>query len=136
MTHPNYSALGRGVDFPQRPVEGRRVLRRPSSSAFTKPDHFRGQTQGNCVMPPARTVSPTRRLQEQLAERMTRQVIPNTERDGTSPESDDPSDFCDFGFVLIESRAKVVKNSVAEAPATQQSRRDREYDPADHWGRE
>ena len=34
----------------------------------------------------------------------TDQGTPNIERDGELPESDNPSDQCDFGYVLVKQR--------------------------------
>ena len=52
--------------------------------------------------------------------------------DQTSPEMDDPSDCCDFGYVLALAIPKLAKDSYTEKRFVQ----DRPFDPADHWGKE
>ena len=74
-------------------------------------------------------------LGRQMTKPTTRQRTLNTEREGESQESDNPSDCCDFGYVLVDSGAQLRRNGVGEARPKPQSDREREFDPADHWGK-
>ncbi len=62
----------------------------------------------------------------------THQGTPNIERDGELPESDNPSDHCDFGYVLVK---QLKENGVAEAHPKRQSELEGQFDPAEHWGK-
>jgi hypothetical protein len=68
-----------------------------------------------------------------------KEITPKTSNsagdNGSEPESDDPSDQCDFGYVLVYSRAELKKNGVGEAHPKRQSELERQFDPADHRGK-
>ena len=66
---------------------------------------------------------------------VTRQRTSNTERDGASPESDNPSDCCDFGYILRKSGAAPRKSGVGEPFRNLKTERDGQFDPVEHWGK-
>jgi hypothetical protein len=61
------------------------------------------------------------------------QGAPNPQFDDASPETDNPSDCCDFGYVLVQARLKM--NGAGEAHPKPKSDGDRQYDPAEQWGK-
>ena len=60
---------------------------------------------------------------------------PNRGRDDPSPESENPSDCCDFGFVLLDTGRQLSWNGISEAHPRPQPGRDRQFDPAEQWGK-
>ena len=58
---------------------------------------------------------------------------PNTACDRATPESDNPSDLCDFGYVLLTGPQLSIK--LEEQRSEPSPVRDPQLDPADHWGR-
>ena len=65
---------------------------------------------------------------------MAHQRTLDTARDEASPEFDNPSDCCDFGYVLMDSGVLLRKNDVGQEHRKQKSVRDGQFDPLHHWG--
>jgi hypothetical protein len=54
-------------------------------------------------------------------------------RDGVSPESDDPSDNCDFGYVLVESQPKLKRDGSGTGSETGVRAGTTRFDPMEDW---
>ena len=66
---------------------------------------------------------------------VTHQDAPNTMRDSSSTEFDNPSDCCDFGYDLLVSSVQLQRDGVGEAKPMPQFDRHPQFDPVDHWGK-